>query len=138
MKNLKVEKIKKMENHRNYQTLKKIYEIYKIIKIEKNASSKRLKIMNAMESIFLLKICLETSLRNLGPLPKWDKDQDKQLMKSFYCIYSKYGVSFSHEYSIYVDLSFFGKQNYCYRCNKHSAFPPHEHGKYEVSCFFFY
>ena len=42
---------------------KKMYENYKIMSIE-------LKIINAIESIFLLKICLETSLRNLGPLPK--------------------------------------------------------------------
>ena len=46
------------------------------MKIEKNARCKKLKIIYAIESIFLLKICLETFLRNLGYLPKWDKDHD--------------------------------------------------------------
>ena len=44
---------------------------------KKNPRLKHLpSIMNAIETIFLLKICLTTSLRNLGPLPKWDQDQD--------------------------------------------------------------
>ena len=77
MKNLEI-----MKNGKKIISLKKLQKLPKnwkeCMKITKSWNWKKMQdysmfhqsIMNAMETIFLLKICLTTSLRNLGPLPK--------------------------------------------------------------------